>query len=160
MSQKEKNNEVTPVSAATAATAATQALSDTFVNACWQPYETLKSQVLKELQKQDDMLRQSWNTTRQQMSEQQDKAQQLYQDMIDKNVFLTQSDALKNVALQAQALMKTPFDFTLDLIEKANTLRNERVQAMVNLQDQYVSAIKQNQLVYFRSVENNIPKGV
>lgn len=148
MSQKEKNNEATP------------ALSDTYVNACWQPYETFKSQVLKEFNKQDEMLRQSWNTTRQQMSDQQDKAQQLYQDMIDKNVFLTQSDALKNVALQAQAIMRTPLDFTFDLIEKANTLRNERMQTMVNLQDQYVSAIKQNQLAYFRSVENSFPKGV
>lgn len=111
MSQKERNNETTPN------------MSDTFVNACWQPYETFKSYVHNEVNKQDDMLHQSWTATRQQLSDQRDKAQQLYQEMIDKNVFLTQSDALNNVALQAQTIMKTPLDFTLDLIEKADYQR-------------------------------------
>lgn len=146
MSQKEKNNEATP------------ALSETLVNACWQPYETFKSQVYKELQKQDELLRQSWNTTRQQMSDQREKAGQLYQEMIDKNVFLAKSEALKNVAEQAEAIIQTPLDFTLDLIEKADSIRAERLQAMASLQDQFASAVKQNQLAYFRLVENNYKK--
>jgi hypothetical protein len=146
MSQKEKNNE--PV----------LSLGEMFVNACFQPYEAFKSHVWGEVQKQDDMLRQSWGTTSKQLCDQRDKAQQLYQDMIDNNVFLAKSDALKNIAVQTQAIMRTPLDFTLDLLDKADAQRGERLQAAAGLHDQFVSASKQNQRALFRLVENSLQK--
>lgn len=146
MSQKERNKEETV------------ALSETFVNACWHPYETLQSHLSAELQKQDEILRQSWKITSQYLGEQREKAQQLYQEATSKNVYLTQSDAMKNIAEQTQAIIKTPFDFTLNLIEKADKERSERIQVMANLHDPFISTIKQNQLALLRLSEKNLQK--
>lgn len=146
MGQKERNKEEVA------------SLSETFVNACWQPYETLHSQVQAGLQKQDDFLRQSWKQTSQYVSEQREKAQQWQQEMSSKNVYLNHSEAWKNIAEQTQAIMKTPVDFTLELIEKANRERGERMQGIANLHDQFVSVSKQYQRAFFGMWENHLQK--
>ncbi len=146
MSQKERHKEESA------------SLGETLVNACWQPYEALHSQLSAELQKQDEILRQSWKLTSQYLGEQREKAQQLYQEAASKNVYLTQSDAMKNIAEQTQAIMKAPLDFTLNLIEKADKERSERICVMANLHDQFVSTIKQNQLALLRLSEKNLQK--
>ncbi|MGE5701446.1 MAG: hypothetical protein ACM32O_02865 [Clostridia bacterium] len=146
MSQKEKHND-THASAA-----------DAFVNACWAPFDACKAFVQNELQKQDELLRQTWQATSLQLNSQRERNQQLYQEMIDSNPFLSQSEAMKNIALQAQAILKTPVDFTFDLLEKADAQRKERLQVMASLQDQFISAAKQNQSALFRLVETSMQK--
>jgi hypothetical protein len=137
MSQKEKNKEE---------------------NAFWQPYETFQSHVQAEIKKQDQLLRQSWKLTSQHVTEQREKAQQLYEEVSNKNVYQPQSEAWKNIASQTQAILKTPIDFTLDLIEKTDRERSERTQVLVNLHDQFISASKQNQLAFMRLAEKNLQK--
>lgn len=146
MSQKERNKEEAA------------SLSETLVNACWQPYETMQAHVQNEWKKQDELLRQSWKQTSQFLNEQRENAQQLFDGTSSKNPYLAQSEAWKNIAAQSQAIMKTPFDFALDLLEKADIQRSERVNVMAGVHDQFVSAAKQNQRALFRLVENNLQK--
>lgn len=146
MSQKEKTNDKSSF------------LSEAFVNACWQPYEAFQSQLVSQIHKQDEQLSQAWKNTSQQVNEQRDKAQQFIQEAIDSNPFFAKSEAMKNVALQAQAILRTPLDFTLDLLEKTDAQRGERLQSFTNVHDQFVSGTKQNQRALFRLVETNVQK--
>lgn len=133
-------------------------LGEAFVNACWQPYEAFATQWQNQLQKQDEWLTQSWKNTAQQINEQREKAQQIYQESLDNQPAFIKSEAVKNVVAQAQAIAQTPLTFTLDLLEKADAQRGERLQSIARLQDQFISASKQNQRALFRLVETNVQK--
>lgn len=147
MSQKERNKEEGATTHC-----------ETFVNTFWQPYETFHSHVQAECKKQDDFLRQSWKIANQHVTQQREKAQQLYHEMSNQAVFSTQSEAWKNIADQTQAIMSTPINFTLDLIEKTDRQRTERTQLMTKLHDQFISACKQNHLALLRHTEKNMQK--
>ncbi|MGO0059139.1 hypothetical protein ACTID9_03840 [Brevibacillus fluminis] len=146
MSQKEKAND-TGLS-----------VGEAFVNACWQPYEAFAAQFQSQLQKQDEWLTQTWKSTTQELKVQREKAQQFYQEALENQPAFAKSEAVKNVVSQAQSIVQTPLTFTLELLDKADAQRSERLKSLASLQEQFVQASKQNQRALFRLVETNVQK--